>query len=63
MIRTIAAALAAFVLLASAAYADEPKPADAKADKKHKKMGKKHKKADKKAADTTKPADAPPAAK
>jgi hypothetical protein len=62
MIRTIAAALAAFVLLASAAYADEPKPADTKADKKAKKTAKKHKKADKKAAETT-PADAPPAAK
>jgi len=44
------------------AKSDEPKPADTKADKKHKKTGKKHKKADKKAAET-KPADAPPAAK
>jgi len=62
MIRTIAAALAAFVLLASAAYADEPAKTDTKPEKKHKKTAKKHKKADKKAAET-KPAEAAPAAK
>jgi hypothetical protein len=65
MIRTIAAALAAFALLSFSALADEAKPADttagaakadAKADKKTAKKHKKHKKA-------AKPADAAPAAK
>jgi hypothetical protein len=61
MIRTIAAALAAFVLASFSVLADEPaKAAGAAPDKKaEKKAHKKGKKA-KKAADT-KPADAAPA--
>jgi basic membrane lipoprotein Med (substrate-binding protein (PBP1-ABC) superfamily) len=56
MIRTIAAALAAFALLSFGALADEPKPADTaagmKADTKaDKKASKKHKKGHKKAAE------------
>jgi len=62
MIRTIAAALAAFTLVSFGVLADEPaktgaSAADKKADKGGKKAHKKAKKA-KKAADT-KPADAP----
>ena len=68
MIRTIAAALAAFALLSFGARAEETKPADAAAapaaDKKAAKAEKKaHKKAkkSKKAAAEAKPADAAPA--
>ncbi len=67
MIRTIAAALAAFALLAFGANAEETKPADTtapaadkKADKAEKKAHKKaHKKGKKAAAE--KPAEAAPA--
>jgi hypothetical protein len=60
MIRTIAAALAAFVLVSFGVRADEPAKADAAAEKPAKKKGKKAKKAKK--ADE-KPAEAAPAAK
>ena len=58
MIRTIAAALAAFVLVSFGVRADEPAKADApaadkKADKKAHKKAKKAKKAAPKPADTT----------
>ncbi len=60
MIRTIAAALAAFALVSFSAVADEAAPADKKADAKmDKKAHKKGKKAKKAAAE--KPADAAPA--
>jgi hypothetical protein len=65
MIRTIAAALAAFALVSFGVRADEPAKADApaadkKMDKAEKKAHKKAKKS-KKAAAEAKPADAAPA--
>jgi hypothetical protein len=63
MIRTIVAALAAFVLVSFGVRADEPAKADAPAaDKKMDKAEKKAKKA-KKSKKAKKPADTTPAAK
>ena len=57
MIRTIAAALAAFVLVSFGVRADEPKPADAK-DAKPAKKAKKAKKSKKAAEPKAEPAPA-----
>ena len=59
MIRTIAAALAAFVLVSFGVRAEETKPADTKPAKAEKKAHKKAKKAKKDAAAKTETAPAP----
>jgi hypothetical protein len=66
MIRTIAAALAAFALVSFGAHAEDAAAPTPKTTKKAKHTKKGHKKADKKAAAApaaAKPADAAPAAK